>query len=81
MDSGIKLEWSEVAKPQLNTWYKCKVRDDWYKILKEGKDNFGVIVYKIVSFRKGCNVFFGITLKQARAVIKIETYCRTTYGK
>lgn len=75
------IRWSEENKPQLNTWYRCINRDDLYKILKEGKDNHGNINYRVVSYRNGNNVFCGLTLKEARTVIRIETYLTTIYGK
>ena len=74
------IYWSEDGKPQLNTWYHCLQRDDWYKILKDGIAPDGSVLYKIVSYRNGSNVFFGLTLKQARAAIRIETYLSTIYG-
>ena len=74
------IRWSKDTKPQLNTWYRCINRDDLYKILKEGRDNQGNINYRVVSYRKGINVFCGLTLKEARTVIRIETYRSPNYG-
>ena len=79
MENGVKINWREQDKPQLNTWYRCKTRDDWYKILKEGH-YIGGVLYKVVSYREGKDKFFGLTLAQARTVIRIETYLSTTYG-
>lgn len=74
MDNGIKQDWVVGQdKPCLNQWYKCKMRDDWYKILKQEHIN-GKTVYKVVSYRNGNDMFFGLTLAQARSVIQIETY-------
>jgi len=78
MENGTKMvinrDWlPNYDRPCLNQWYKCKLRDDWYKIVKQERvDN--QTLYKVVSFRDGENKFFGLTLAQARSVIQIETY-------
>ena len=79
MANGIKINWTEEHKPQLNTWYRCRRRDDWYKILKAGHYN-GQVLYNVVSYREGKEKFVGLTLAQARTAIRIETYLSTTYG-
>lgn len=73
--AGINVDWLPgYDKPSLNTWYRCKLRDDWYKIVKEGRNQANsVTLYKIVSFREGKDVFFGLTMAQARSAIQIET--------
>ena len=73
--AGINVDWLPgYDKPSLNTWYRCKLRDDWYKIVKEGRNQANsVTLYKIVSFREGKDVFFGLTMSQARSAIQIET--------
>lgn len=75
MGNGINVDWLPgYDRPSLNTWYRCKMQDDWYKIVKEGWDkNTGKTLYKIVSYRAGWDVFFGLTLAQARSAIQIET--------
>lgn len=60
-------------RPCLNHWYHCKVRDDWYKIIKQERVDDQTL-YKVVSYREGQAVFYGLTLAQARSVIQIETY-------
>lgn len=85
MESGTKMvinrDWLPgYDRPCLNQWYQCKLRDDWYKIVKQERvDN--QTLYKVVSFRNGENKFFGLTLAQARSVIQIETYKISIYGR
>ena len=73
--AGINVDWLPgYDRPCLNQWYRCKLRDDWYKIVKEGRDVVNnVTVYKVVSYRNSKDVFNGLTLAQARSVIQIET--------
>lgn len=75
MASGINVDWLPgYDKPSINTWYRCKLRDDWYKIVKDCFDKIAnKTLYKVVSYREGKDVFFGLTLAQARSVICIET--------
>ena len=78
MESGTKMvinrDWLPgYDRPCLNQWYKCKLRDDWYKIVKQERVE-NQTLYKVVSFREGQDKFFGLTLTQARSVIQIETY-------
>ena len=82
MASGINVDWLPgYDRPSLNTWYRCKQRDDWYKIIKEGRDkDTDKTLYKVVSYRGGKDVFFGLTLAQARSVICIETIKIYNYG-
>ena len=36
--AGINQDWLPgYDRPCLNQWYQCKCRDDWYKIVKEGR--------------------------------------------
>ena len=80
--AGINVDWLPgYDRPSLNTWYKCKLRDDWYKIIKEGFDKTAnKTMYKVVSYRDGKDMFFGLTLAQARSVIQIETVKINTLG-
>lgn len=80
--AGINVDWLPgYDRPSLNTWYRCKLRDDWYKIVKEGRNRENsVTLYKIVSFREGKDVFFGLTMAQARSAIQIETVKIYNYG-
>lgn len=73
--AGINVDWLPgYDRPCLNQWYHCKLRDDWYKIVKEGFDKTANnTLYKVVSYREGKDVFFGLTLAQARSAIQIET--------
>ena len=75
MGIGVNQDWLPgYDRPGLNQWYQCKRRDDWYKILKEGRDTVNnVTLYKVVSFRDGKDMFNGLSLAQARSVIEIET--------
>ena len=74
MGCGINRDWLPgYDRPCLNQWYKCKLRDDWYKIVKQERVE-NQTLYKVVSFREGQDRFFGLTLAQARSVIQIETY-------
>ena len=75
MGAGVNQDWLPgYDRPNLNQWYQCKVRDDWYKIVKESRDTVNnVTLYKVVSFRSGKDMFQGLTLAQARSVIQIET--------
>lgn len=80
--AGINVDWIPgYDKPCLNQWYQCKHADEWYKIVKEGFDKTAnCTLYKIVSFRSAQNIFSGLTLKQARAAIQIETNKIQNYG-
>ena len=80
--AGVNVDWIPgYDRPCLNQWYHCKLRDDWYKIIKEGRDkNMDITLYKIVSFRDGKDVFVGLTLTQARSAIQIETNKIQNYG-
>ena len=80
--AGINVDWLPgYDRPCLNQWYHCKLRDDWYKIVKEGFDKTSnCTLYKIVSYREGKDVFFGLTLAQARSAIQIETNKIQNYG-
>ena len=60
-------------RPCLNQWYQCKMKDDWYKIVKQERIENDTL-YKVVSYREGKDMFFGLSLAQARVVIQIETY-------
>ena len=73
--SSINVEWVPgYDKPCLNQWYHCKYADEWYKIVKEGRDpEHKVTLYKIVSYRSAKTIFSGLTLSQARSAIQIET--------
>ena len=78
MDNGTKMvinrDWlPNYDRPCLNQWYQCKLRDDWYKIVKQERTE-NQTLYKVVSFREGRDMFYGLTLAQARSVIQIETY-------
>lgn len=75
MGAGVNQDWLPgYDRPSLNQWYQCKLRDDWYKIVKESRDTVNnVTLYKVVSFRSGKDMFQGLTLAQARSVIQIET--------
>ena len=78
MENGTKMtinrDWlPNYDKPCLNQWYQCKLRDDWYKIVKQERAEDRTL-YKVVSFREGRDMFYGLTLAQARSVIQIETY-------
>lgn len=79
MESGIKRDtinrdWLPgYDRPCLNQWYQCKTRDDWFKIVKQERIENDTL-YKVVSYREGEDMFFGLSLAQARAVIQIETY-------
>ena len=79
---GINVDWLPgYDRPCLNQWYHCKLRDDWYKIVKECFDKTNnCTLYKIVSYREGKAVFFGLTLAQARSAIQIETNKIQSYG-
>lgn len=71
---GVSRNWDGVhEKPCLNQWYSCKHRDDWYKIIKQERVE-NKTLYKIVSYRDCKDMFYGLTLAQARSVIQIETY-------
>ena len=80
--AGINVDWLPgYDRPCLNQWYHCKLREDWYKIVKEGfEKNANKTMYKVVSYREGKDVFFGFTLAQARSVIQIETNKIQIYG-
>ena len=80
--AGINVDWLPgYDKPSPNTWYRCKLRNDWYKIVKEGRNQANsVTLYKIVSFREWKDVFFGLTMAQARSAIQIETVKIYNYG-
>lgn len=79
MESGTKhdtinRDWLQgYDRPCLNQWYQCKTRDDWYKIVKQERIENDTL-YKVVSYRDGKDIFLGLSLAQARAVIQIETY-------
>ena len=74
MGCGINRDWlPNYDRPCLNQWYQCKLRDDWYKIVKQERAEDRTL-YKVVSFREGRDMFYGLTLAQARSVIQIETY-------
>lgn len=82
MTNGINVDWLPgYDKPSLNTWYRHKRLDDWYKIVKAGRDNINnATLYNVVSFRDGRIVFQCVPLKQARAAIQIETIKIYNYG-
>ena len=85
MEHGTKMvinrDWlPNYDKPCLNQWYKCKLQDDWYKIVKQERAEDRTL-YKVVSFRDGRDMFYGLTLAQARSVIQIETYKNSIYGR
>lgn len=70
----VGRNWDGVhEKPCLNQWYPCKHKDDWYKIIKQERVENRTL-YKIVSYRDGKDMFYGLTLAQARSVIQIDTY-------
>lgn len=78
MENGTKMvinrDWTPgYDRPCLNQWYPCKHRDDWYKIIKQERVE-NKTLYKIVSYRDGKDMFFGLSLAQARSVIQIDTY-------
>lgn len=84
MENGTKMvinrDWTPgYDRPCLNQWYQCKLRDDWYKIVKQERAENRTL-YKVVSFREGRDMFYGLTLAQARSVIQIETYKISIYG-
>ena len=82
MANGINVDWLPgYDRPSLNTWYRHKRLDDWYKIVKAGRDTVNnATLYNVVAYRSGKTVFESVTLKQARAAIQIETIKIYNYG-
>lgn len=82
MGNGINVDWVPgYDRPALNTWYKHKRLDEFYKIVKAGRDTINnATLYNVVAYRSGKTVFESVTLKQARAVIQIETIKIYNYG-
>ena len=79
MVSGSNVEWREETKPQLNTWYRCKREDNWFKIIKTGSHG-GNALYSIVDYRNGRVINSGLTLHRVRYAIKESTWLRSAEG-
>ena len=66
-------EWLAGDRPALNTWYPCKHRDDYYKIiLQQPRTQIYGPMYRVVSMR-GADIGFDLTLAMARTMICTET--------
>ena len=75
MNAGIRIEWTEQLKPNVNQWYREKDGDDFLKITKDFRSpEEKVTYYKIVSYYD-CDVRFrGISLAHARSIMRELTY-------
>ena len=70
-------QWGPGDRPALNTWYPCKRKDDYYKIiLQQHRTEIYGPLYRVVSMR-GADIGFDLTLALARNIICTETR-RTT---
>lgn len=68
-------EWcpEDGIRPALNTWYPCKNRDDYYKIILWSRaTDTQSARYKVVSLR-GADIGFDLTIGMARNLIYTET--------
>ena len=72
----INRDWfpEQGDRPSLNTYYKCKRQDDYWKIILQSHSNErNTALYKVVSMR-GADVGFDLTLTMARVMIMKETW-------
>lgn len=66
-------QWGPGDRPALNTWYPCKRKDDYYKIiLQQPRTEIYGPLYRVVSMR-GADIGFDLTLAMARTMICTET--------
>lgn len=69
----IPGHWEPGDRPALNTWYPCKRKDDYYKIiLQQPRTEMYGPMYRVVSLR-GADIGFDLTLAMARTMICTET--------
>ena len=70
-------DWNpSVDNPAINSWYPCKHRDDYCKIVLQSRSTeLMATLYKVVSMR-GADIGFDLTLPMARVVIMTNTYRR-----
>lgn len=71
----INKDWypEQGDRPSINTWYPCKRRDDYWKIILQSHSNeTNTALYRVVSMR-GADVGFDLTLSMARIMIMKET--------
>lgn len=66
----INRDWfPEHDRPPINSWYPCRLGDDYYKIIKQER---GEGLYRVVSMR-GADVGFDLTLSMARSILMNTT--------
>lgn len=66
----INRDWfPEHDRPPINSWYPCRLGDDYYKIIRQER---GGNLYRVVSMR-GADVGFDLTLSMARCLLMSNT--------
>ena len=77
METGLRIEWTEKEKPNVNQWYRCKddKKVDFWKIRKEfHSEETRKTYYRIVSYYYGMDIYEDLTLAKAREIMKDWTF-------